>query len=412
MTSRLPLFLALSLIAAAAVAGAPVLGQITTATPAAPFQTIDETRAALGAARAEQRMASMRAQLLEQQAAQAGASADRTARLSAALAARIQQSEAEIAASRAAGQLIARNRMALRARLAARQEPVVRLTAALQLMSRRPLALGLLRPGSLDNMVHLRAMLETMLPVIRQRTAALRAEIVHGRVLQQQAANAQRALEDSQARLGDRRRQLAALESRQRLASRAVRGSANREADRALALAEQTRDLGSLIGQLETAGALRRELAALPGPVLRPSRPGEAQVVEVAGAAVASARLSYILPVAGPVVTGFGEASSGGGLRAKGLTLAPRSGAQVVAPAAGRVVFAGPYRGYGRIAIIEHPGGWTTLITDLATLSVSVGDDLVQGAPLGTAGPGRPTVTVELRKNGVPVDTLEVLGGP
>ena len=72
----------------------------------------------------------------------------------------------------------------------------------------------------------------------------------------------------------------------------------------------------------------------------------------------------YLLPVAGRTVSGFGAVEDVG--TSNGITLAPRPGAQVVAPAAGRVAFAGPYRGYGRIVIIEHDGGWTSLVTGLA----------------------------------------------
>jgi septal ring factor EnvC (AmiA/AmiB activator) len=93
----------------------------------------------------------------------------------------------------------------------------------------------------------------------------------------------------------------------------------------------------------------------------------------------------------------------------QGLTFAPRDGAQVVAPAAGRVAFAGPYRGYGRIVIIEHEGGWTSLITGMARVDARVGDDLVGGAPLGIAGAPRPTITLELRRDGQPVNPLDYL---
>jgi septal ring factor EnvC (AmiA/AmiB activator) len=128
----------------------------------------------------------------------------------------------------------------------------------------------------------------------------------------------------------------------------------------------------------------------------------------IAPAPSAAPRLAYILPVAGRIVTGFGEASSGGGLRARGITLATRPGAQVVAPAAGRVAFAGRYEGYGRIVILEHDGGWTTLVTGLAATAPAVGDTLVQGAPLGVAGR---TIGVELRRAGEPVDVLAVVSG-
>jgi septal ring factor EnvC (AmiA/AmiB activator) len=112
----------------------------------------------------------------------------------------------------------------------------------------------------------------------------------------------------------------------------------------------------------------------------------------------------YLLPVAGRTVTGFGVAGDSG--TSSGLTLAPRPGAQVVAPGAGRVAFAAPYRGYGRIVIIEHDGGWTSLVTGLARVDVRVGDRLVGGAPLGVAGQGRPTITLELRRDNDPVNPL------
>jgi septal ring factor EnvC (AmiA/AmiB activator) len=74
------------------------------------------------------------------------------------------------------------------------------------------------------------------------------------------------------------------------------------------------------------------------------------------------------------------------------------------------VVFAGAYRGYGQIVIIEHPAGWSSLVTGLSTLDVAVGDQLVGGSPLGVTGPGQPLVTLELRKDGQPVNPLDQLG--
>src|SRR3546814_9500686 len=87
-----------------------------------------------------------------------------------------------------------------RARLAERQGPVIRLTAALQMMARRPPALALVQPGSLDDAVHVRALLASTLPVIRARTAALREEVEAGNQLRDQAALAKAALVDSRDR--------------------------------------------------------------------------------------------------------------------------------------------------------------------------------------------------------------------
>ncbi len=375
----------------------------------APFENADQASDALRQATRALADAQKRGDQLEQAARRATAAADRTASEAAAVAARIQQSEAEIALSQARVAEIDSERAALRMRIAQRQEPVVRLTAALQLMARRPLAFSLMRADSLHDTVYLRAVLETMLPEVHRRTAGLRSEIARGRQLQDKARTAAAQLKASEQAMTARRQQLAAVESRQRIESRSAEGIASREADRALALAEDTRDIAALMDRLRADGTLRSQLAALPGPVPRPDRPGSMLVVDEASPGRAPGPgFGWILPVSGRIVTGFGDTD--GASRAIGVTFAPPANAQIVAPAAGRVAFAGDYRGYGRIIIIDHDGGWTSLITNLGRLDVAVAARVVQGSPLGLAGPGRPTVTVELRKDGAPVNPLAFIG--
>ena len=372
----------------------------------------------LSRALAEGREASRRAARLSREAEAAGEAADRSSRKAAALAARIQAAEADIAVAKARHALARGAADRLRARLAQRRQPLVRLTGALQTSARRPLILSALQPGSLQDLVHVRAVLAATVPQIRRRTAALRGRLDEGERLERRAAAALGDVRASQDRLQTRRTALAALEQRQRLASRSARGSAAREADRALVLGEQARDLDGLIARLDEAARLRRDLAALPGPVLRPADIGA--TIPVRGApsdddtsAAPGTRPTppgrYQLPVQGRAIAGFGERRASGA-RASGLTLAPVAGAQVVAPAAGRIVFAGPYRGFDRIVIVEHDGGWTSLVTGLARTSVAVGDTVIAGAPIGTAErPGRTGVqpmTIELRRDGEPVNPL------
>jgi septal ring factor EnvC (AmiA/AmiB activator) len=95
------------------------------------------------------------------------------------------------------------------------------------------------------------------------------------------------------------------------------------------------------------------------------------------------------LPVVGRIVAGLGEVSDTG-VRSRGVTIATRPGAQVVVPANGRIVYAGDYRGYGKIAIIDHGAGWTSLVTGMIGISRIVGDSVEAGSPLGRAGPGLP----------------------
>ena len=74
-----------------------------------------------------------------------------------------------------------------------------------------------------------------------------------------------------------------------------------------------------------------------------------------------------------------------------------------------RVAYAGAFRSFGRIVIIEHEDGWATLITGLGRLGVSTGDELIQGSPIGVAGSNDPRITVELRHGGRPVDILPLV---
>ncbi len=361
------------------------------------------------AARREGEAARKRAEKLEARAKAVTEQAEKTAREAAAVAARIQETEAAVAAQKAKIQLISSQRAELRAALAAQQVPLARLTGSLQRLSRRPPLLALLRPGSVRDAVYMRALLDTVLPEVQARTADLRAEIERGHALERSAQAAAADLGESENQMRARRQQLASIEASQRLASRQVAGIAARESDRALALAEKARDLGELVEEMGKQGELRDQLAALPGPIMRPPRPEDAQVVEASQFTPPPEGLpSYMLPVTGRLVTGFGEAAPGQA-RSGGLVLAPRANAQVVSPAPGRVAFAGPYRGYDRIVIVEHEGGWTSLVTGLARLDVAVGDKVVAGSPIGMTGPGTPQVIVELRRDGEPVNPLQYI---
>jgi len=402
----------LSALAAATVCAALFAAlPVTRAAPAALLIEPDEAGAQLARASRESRRAQSRAARLTREAEAATEAATRTAREAAALAARIQQAEADIEVARARHALVRGERAALTARLAEKQEPTARLAAALQTAARRPLALSALQPGSLKEVVYVRAVLDSAVPQIRARTAGLRAELDRGRALEADAARALAELRDSEQILRTRRADLAALENQQRIASRNARGAASREAERALGLAEEARDLNGLVERLDDIAALRRELAALPGPVLRPRDLSAALVADAAPTPSASPGApprDFQLPVDGRTLLGFG-ALRDSGLASTGLVLAPVAGAQVVAPARGRVAFAGAYRGFGRIVIIEHDGGWTSLVTGLARTDVAVGDTVIGGSPVGVAGGRAAPVSFELRRDGAPVNPLQYL---
>jgi septal ring factor EnvC (AmiA/AmiB activator) len=106
---------------------------------------------------------------------------------------------------------------------------------------------------------------------------------------------------------------------------------------------------------------------------------------------------AYSLPVDAPLTEGLGSVNKAG-ISSRGLRFANARGASVIAPADGEIVFAAPFRGQDGIVIIDHPGGWTSLL--LAVVSEKPrGSKVRRGEFIGRAlGP----LGVELRQNGVP----------
>lgn len=105
-----------------------------------------------------------------------------------------------------------------------------------------------------------------------------------------------------------------------------------------------------------------------------------------------------------PVVGHFAEGGIAGvgGTRAPGITFSTAAGAQVVAPADCRVLFAGPYHKTGQVLILEIPGGYDLVLAGLDRVEVNVGDQLLAGEPVGTMphSAGGARLYFELRHNG------------
>lgn len=410
------LALAISLAGLAGAVGLTVLSGPITAQSALDPRFADAPEAQRALERAERRaaQAQQRAATFDARAASATQASAKAQAEAAALAARVQQAEAQVGVAEAELALVQSERRALDLRLAERREPIVRLTGALQMLVRRPLSLSVLAPGSLRDTVYLGAVLDSTVPLVRESTAELRAELDRSLALQNEARVALAERRRAERGLAVRRTELVAMAQRERLAAQRARGAADREELRALALGEQARDLDGLVERLDDIGALRDRLAALPGPIPRPADPDARSSLAIRDApsptpSATAPPSDYRLPTDGRLTTAFGSAS-GDGARASGLSLVPRAGAQVVAPGTGRVVFAGPYRGFGRIVIIQHANGWTSLVTGLGDLVTRVGQDVVAGSPLGLADTADPTVTLELRRGGDPVNPLDYIG--
>lgn len=311
----------------------------------------------------------------------AGAARDASAAATlraAALATRVQQQEAAVAAAESTRKLLGARRARLDARLSEQRAPIARLMAGLQSLVRRPPVVALMQPLSLEDTVHLRAVFAAVGPQIRRRTANLQTELERAKSLEREASALAAQRRRLRADLEASREALLAVSAAQQLKARRAASAADLEAERAFAMAETARSLGGLAARVESASRQpRAPTAGSPAALFQP-------------------------PVLGPT-----EPSKRGA--GKGITYLPAPGAQVVAPRQGRVAFAGPYRGYGTVVILEHADGWTSLVTGLASRQVVVGQRVVTGSPLGRAPARLPTITLEVRRGGLAVRADEVV---
>jgi murein hydrolase activator len=361
--------------------------------------SLNTQQAALREAKAKALRAEQRSELLRQEASNAQSTADRFVAQRAVLSAEIAAAEAQIEAANARMAIITRRQLYQQSRLGKESEPVLRLNAALQQMTSRPTALMIAQPGQREDYVHLRAVMATVQPEIVRRTTALRQQIAVQNELRSQELVALKSLGDARTRLQSRRTALARLEGNARGKAGDLSADAAFEFEQAIAQGERARDIVGRIDTQRLSSEKAAELAALEGPSLR----------ENVGSRNPLMSNAYLLPARGDVVSGYNELNTTG-YRERGIRLSVPASTPIVAPAGGKVTYAGRYRSYGQIVIIEHGKGWNTLITNLGSVQVAKGASVAQGAALGISGEEVTEIGVELRKNGRVMDIAALLG--
>ncbi len=163
---------------------------------------------------AEARAAEAQYQRLQKAAGEARDELQRLRAQQAASAEAIAAAEARISAADVGARLIAAQVAARRQRLQREQAPATALLGGLAVMAERPPLLAILDQGSTEEFVRVRLLLDSTLPIIRARTASLRAELARGRELQTAAERAKSELVASRNLLAERRRDFTALEAK------------------------------------------------------------------------------------------------------------------------------------------------------------------------------------------------------
>ena len=373
----------------AALLSLSAAAMLLTAASAPVVLPVEPVDAELARARAEASVAAKRLAALEAQAANAGNQAARLKAERAAAAAAIEDSEARISAADAALRL-ARARVTLgEQRLAKKRAPLAALLAGLATMGRQPPLLSLADGGSLDEMVRVRALLDTTMPLITRRSAALSAELGARRRLAAAADAARTDLTKDRDQLARRQQHFAELEASAATRAASLQGEAFGAGDRVLASDEVLDAAG---GDTARRRAAMTNAAALVPLGFAPPRPMRGD------APLPVPDFAYSLPLDAPLTEGLGSVSPAG-IVSRGMRFANPRGVPVIVPADGKILFAAPYRGQDGIVIIDHGRGWTSLLLGVAS-DVPRGSAVRRGQLLGRAlGP----VGAELRQAGRPV---------
>ncbi|MBE7636349.1 peptidoglycan DD-metalloendopeptidase family protein [Sneathiella sp. P13V-1] len=138
----------------------------------------------------------------------------------------------------------------------------------------------------------------------------------------------------------------------------------------------------------------------------------ESQKTEIASLPPQTGRLSFAakkgtlpLPVSGRIVSSYGNKKRN--TQQNGIVIQSREGATVISPYDGQIAFAGPFRHYGLLLIIDHGEGYHTLLAGMGSIDGEVGQLLLAGEPVGRMNngkDGKPTLYMELRAKGSPVN--------
>jgi len=354
---------------------------------------------------------------------------------------RVQASEAKLSGTEAKLAELTDQVTVIRNSITDRKETIVKMLSAMQRIGRTPPPALVTRRDDALAVVRSAMLLAQVFPELKYQADNLSQEL-DGLVKLETGIREQRDAEKSEAdRLAAERGRIDKLleEKKTKLAQSEAELSATRQAAEQQA-AEET-ELNALIARLDERIA-KAEVAQYDAEVatekaLRAreqqqalATPGNEKVIEIKPestkiAFASPARLkpampfeltkgTLPLPAQGKRLKRFGEADGVGGTL-RGISLQTRGEARIIAPTDGWVVYAGPFRSYGNLLIINAGGGYHVLLAGMGRIDVSLGQFVLAGEPVAVmgaalqAGQGnndnsRPVLYVEFRKDGRPID--------
>jgi len=279
--------------------------------------------------------------------------------------------------------------------LEGRRDELLELLSALERLSKRPAAMALLRPSEALTTARIASLMGTIVPDINAKAGTLRAELASLAFIQRDLSNERYSLKNTLERLTDNQLKIGSLVRKRRAEAQRASRDAEEVAREMQRIAAEATGLRELIENLAQAAAKKAQSAAV---IARPDRPRPA--FGFRSRPMAELKGSLPFPVLGNVIHKFGTKEAVG--EARGIRIKARPDAQVVAPYDGKIVFAGPFRDYGQLLIIEHGGGYHSLLAGFGELYASVGQWVLIGEPVGAMAPQKrlAPLYLELRRSG------------
>lgn len=317
--------------------------------------------------------------------------------------------------------------------LVARRGVLADVLAALQRMGRNPPPALLVTPEDALSSVRSAILLGAVVPGIRKETEALTADLQALASIRRDILGEKESLVATMnSSLEEEKRIELLLAEKEKLRQQSTQDLAAEKA-KADALAGQATSLSGLITSLETEIASVRDAAAnakaLEDERSRLTEQEREKARDLARTMVpdknriapayefSQLQKKLALPVAGSVLRQFGE-EDGTGHPLQGMVLTSSADALVTAPADGWIVFSGKFRSYGEMIILNPGNGYHIVIAGMDRTNVSQGQFVVAGEPLAVMGAKRvasatalametdkPTLYIEFRKDGKPVDS-------
>lgn len=254
-------------------------------------------------------------------------------------------------------------------------------SAALVEMVREPLTALFLKDIPTRDYIHRSILARALLPRVSDDVSALLRDLVVLHQMEADMAQHRKVVADARINLQKQQQDLDQLiKARQGILKRT-------EAEKA-AIAKQ---LASLSSEAKDLRQLLDKIASQKQAKLAPPAPPG---------------VGMKWPVTGTILHPYGHKDADG-VVSSGITFSALPGSPIVAPRAGKVVFAGPFRGYGQILILQHGGGYHSFIAGFGRIDVDMGQDVETGEPLGVlpiSDARRTELYFEWRRNNEPIE--------